>query len=88
MLNEDARREIYVAIDRERVYQDQRHGTLADNPHGLYEWLVIMLGELAEASESLALNLDEPGARQEILQVIAVGVAALEQHGLLERKRY
>ena len=79
--------DVFDAITRERVYQDSKWGPPHKHPHGLAGWLAIMQNELAEASAELSLHNDPENAQREILQVIAVGVAALEQHGLLERMR-
>ena len=74
------RKLVYAAIDRERDYQDRKWG---DKPHTVGEWLLIMEAELAEAKRAWAKGDDD--AKRELLQVIAVGVAALEQHDIIER---
>lgn len=78
------RENIFFAIDREREYQDNEWGTIQDNPHSISEWLDIMTEELYEVI--LALKKDNhDAALAEILQVIAVGVACLEQYKVVER---
>lgn len=67
---------VIEAIRRERAYQEW--------PHTIREWHGIMQKELNEAWDSLALGYDEQ-ARQEILHVVSVGVACLQQHGVVER---
>ena len=79
------RAEIFDAIDRERSYQDQKWGTLVQHPHQLDEWIGIMARKLREARRAWAKEPSVNPAKAELLQVIAVGVAALEQHGVIER---
>lgn len=44
-----------------------------------------MEGELAEAKQAWIKGNTDFEALKEILQVIAVGVSCLEQHGVIER---
>jgi hypothetical protein len=76
---------ILDAVKREREYQDIKHGCLADHPHTVAEWILIMESELNEAKEAWVRNGGDRQARKEILQVIATGFACLEQHGIVER---
>lgn len=78
------RNEIYKAIERERDYQDNKYGAVHDRPHSVVEWLLIMRKELEEA-ENGWIHGTEESALEELLQVVAVGVAAMEQHGFVER---
>jgi len=73
---------IYDAIGRERQYQDAkwRH-----NPHTVGEWLLILEHELGEAKVAWVKGTGSNDALCEILQVISVGVACLEEHGIVER---
>ena len=75
--------EIQRAIDGERVYGDGRWGTIEEHPHSIPGWILILERELAEAKDAW-LDGTENEALQEILQVISVGVACLEQHGVPE----
>lgn len=77
------RKLVYAAIDRERDYQDRKWG---DKPHTIGEWLLIMEAELDEAKAAWSKGVGDDDAKRELLQVIAVGVAALEQHDIIERK--
>ena len=77
---------IYEAIRRERNYQDRKWGTPLDHPHEVPGWLLIMQGELDEAKEAWLKSGGDEESLREILQVIAVGVACLEQHGVVERR--
>lgn len=76
--------EIFGAITRERQYQDRKWGTPGEHPHDVPGWLLVMRGELQEAEQAW-LKGEDRDALVEILQVIAVGVACLEQHGVFSR---
>ena len=76
---------VFGAITRERQYQDAKWGTIDENPHRISEWIVIMKRGIDETVKGM---VDFPGheeALKEILQVVAVGVACLQQHGIVER---
>lgn len=73
---------IFNAVVRERNYQDGKWGTIHDHPHTVLEWIDIMKKELQEAKQSPANEM----MLEEVLQVIAVGFACLEQHGVIERE--
>lgn len=73
---------ISAAIGRERDYQDAKYGP--DRPHPIPSWLLIMRAELAEA-EAAWMKRDDAEAMCEVLQVVAVGIAAIERHGVHER---
>lgn len=80
------RSKIYAAIDRERDYQDckaKKLGWKEDKSAG--EFLLVMMGELQEAHQAW-LKGTHKEVMQEILQVISVGVAAIEHNGLSERE--
>lgn len=82
------RAEIYAAIDRERAYQTRKWGTIADHPHEVGGYLLIAKKELDEAIEAWVKARDgDAGALRELLQVVAVGVACMEQHGVVERSQ-
>lgn len=70
------------AIHRERKFQQEKWG---DNSHEVGAFLLIMQKELQEAVEAWVENSGDREALLEILQVISVGVACLEQHGIVER---
>ena len=77
---------VFDAIDRERWYQDEKWGTIKDHPHDVPGWLLIMQSELNEALEAWVHNGGDTEALREIIQVVATGVACLEQHGVFERE--
>lgn len=75
---------IFHAIARERLYQDRKYGTPEQRDLSASTYLLIMRKELDEAMIAMV----EEGFDQamiELLQVVAVGVAAMEQHGVQER---
>ncbi len=85
LLDDPTFEEIAIAILREREYQNSKWGTIDEHPHTPREWLAIMEAELEEAKQAWASQAGNLGCLQEILQVIAVGFACLEQHGIVER---
>jgi NTP pyrophosphatase (non-canonical NTP hydrolase) len=78
-------KEILQAVKTERAYQDRKWGPLHDRQQSIAGFLLVMEGELAEAKKAWLKNTPS-GARhsvlEEILQVAAVAVACLQQHGL------
>lgn len=74
--------EVVAAVQRERQYQDAKWGTIEENPHDLSGWLVILRVQ-ARASQ---YAIEESVILREILHMVSVGVACLEQHGIIERK--
>jgi len=77
--------QVFAAIERERHYQDRKWGTIKRHPHSVGEWIMIMNDELREASKAWCGYHGDEEALKEILQVISVGVACLQQHGIVER---
>lgn len=71
--------EIKTAIERERAFQDDKWGTIHEHPHTLLEWIEIMLEELREARRAW-FKLSSEDALRELLQVIATGIACIEQN--------
>lgn len=68
---------VFRMINKERDYQDVKWG---NNLHTVGEWLLIMQAELDEAKEAWVKNKGDAKALDEMLQVISVGVACMEQH--------
>ena len=79
-----AENEIFEAIKRERQYQKKKGGL--NNEYDVPGWILIMRQELKEAEEIWVDNRGNIYALRKILQVIAVGVACLEQWGFFERE--
>lgn len=78
------RTEVYNAIDGERAFQDRKWGTIEQHPQDIAGWMLIMRKELEEAEQAW-VKADNADSLRELLQVIATGVAALEQHGIVTR---
>lgn len=72
------------AILAERHFQDNKHGPLSGaGGHTLGEWIIIAEEELAEARKALIKGgIGRDSLRSELIQVAAVLVACLEQHGV------
>jgi hypothetical protein len=79
------RADVFAAIDRERAWQELKWGTNTEHPHTVGEWLLIVEAELAEAKQGWVKGQGDYDALRELVQVAAVAVAALEQHGAPER---
>lgn len=76
--------QVFDAIKNERTYQDFKWGDIEQHPQDIAGWLLIVRKELEEAEHSWVKgNPDE--SLKELLQVVATGIAALEQHGIVER---
>lgn len=78
--------EVFSVLRRERQYQDVKWGPIADNPHSIGEWLSIAAEELSEAQGAFCAGY-MGHTMNEMVQVAAVLVAALEQHGLGDWRR-
>lgn len=76
--------EVFDAVAAERRYQDRKWGSITEHPHSLGDWLLILEGEVKEAKAAW-LKLGTPATLLEVLQVAAVGVACLEDHGIVRR---
>lgn len=89
------RSEVYYAIDSERDYQDAKahqNGTLPDDvrPHSFEEFILYMEDYLHEARHQVsrvwtADRTAPPAALDTLRKVVALGVAAMEQHGAPKR---
>ena len=77
---------IIDAIRRERAYQDMKWGTIEQHPHDVGAWLTIIRKELREAEDGWCSAHGDENALREVLQIAAVCVACLEQHGVVERE--
>lgn len=86
------RQKVFDEINRERDYQDIKWGLVVDNseifsPKGAHEpmaWILIMKHLIQEAEDKWFKG-HYGTAKRKILQTAAVGVAALEQHGVITR---
>mgnify|MGYP001562626404 CR=1 FL=1 len=80
---EHERQKVYVAISRERAYQEKQWGTTG---HAVGEWLLILESELAEAKQAWVKGDGYWDVLAEVLQVATDAVACLEEHGIMERQ--
>jgi len=75
-----------AAIISERLYQEQKW---PGHRHTLAEWILIMRKCLNDAERLWVTGHgNQEDALHEIRQVVATGVAAMEQCGALQRKRF
>jgi hypothetical protein len=77
--------EVLEAIKREREYQDQKYGQLQSRAMSVGDWILVLEEEIAEARLAWVKGRFEDALR-EILQVATVAVAAILQHGIVERE--
>lgn len=80
------RQDVYNEIERERNYQDQKWGT--NRSHQLPSWLLIMKSLIQDAEDAwmgTKTKYCKDDILKKILQCSAVGVAALEEHGIVKR---
>lgn len=78
--------EILEAIKREREYQDQKYGRLESRMMSVGDWILVLEEEVVEARLAWVKGRSEDALR-EILQVATVAVAAILQHGVVEREK-
>jgi hypothetical protein len=73
----------------ERQFQDKKWGPLSDGgSHTIGEWILLMEDELAEAKRALIKGgTGRDSVLMEIVQVGALALACIEQHGLIEKGR-
>ena len=82
------RGKVYRAIDTEREHQDRKWGSIERHPHEVGGWLTIMRVLLTKAEAAWARQADDRQALVEVRQVMAVGVACCEQHGVETRSKW
>lgn len=82
MTNLATRENVYLAISKERIYQDRKWGV--DRPQSVPGFLLVMRKELDEAEKSWLKNVrgDRQTVLEEIVQVAATAVACLERYGV------
>jgi hypothetical protein len=78
------RMHVYVAIDGERDYQDQKHGA---HKHSIPEWLTIMGVYAAKAHEAFVAGDKDCHVKMldAIRKLVASGVCCMEQNGVVHR---
>lgn len=83
------RQDVYKAIDSERDYQDKKWGTKEYANHSPEEWFMYMEDYINEAKHILSREGYEtcyPKAMDIMRKVTAMGVAAMEKHGVANRE--
>ena len=76
--------EVAAAVMRERAYQERKRPSRRQSVPG---YLLIMAYELiVEAIGGWIKGNGDEDALREVLQVVAVGFACLEEHGIVERE--
>lgn len=74
--------EVVEKIRQEREYQNSKWGTVEEHPQSIPGYLLVIRKELEEAENGWMKNVSgRDSAMAEILQIAAVAVAAMEQHG-------
>ena len=79
------REQVYDAIDDERDYQEQRWERPAHN-HSATEYLVYIDHYVKKAFASVSTEENELGALDNLRKIAALAVAAMEEHGFIERR--
>lgn len=75
-----SRVDVYEALDVEREFQFKKH---SQNHHSMGSWLLLIESELAEAKlAAVKGGTGRNSVRSELVQIAALCVAALEDHGL------
>lgn len=74
-----------LAVLGERTYQNIKHGPVDTHGHTIGGWIFVMEAELAEAKlAAIKGGKGRDSVLMEIVQVVATGLACLEQHGIKE----
>jgi hypothetical protein len=71
--------DIFQAIRDERARQDAKWGIASERSLSPYTWMTILMEEVGEVARG-ALEDDDENYVEELVQVAAVAVAALEDH--------
>lgn len=76
------REDVYLAISKERIYQDRKWGV--DKPQSVPGFILIMRKELDEVERAWAKNVrgDRQTVLEEVIQVAATAVACCERYGV------
>jgi hypothetical protein len=75
--------QVLTAIVAERAHQDEKWGPLSTKQQSIAGYLLVLEKELDEAKSGWIMNAEgRDSALAEVLQIAAVAVACLQQHGL------
>jgi len=77
--------DVVQAIQREQEYQAKKYGKLDKRTESEVEWCVILDDEMGEVVEDVA-GYEFARAREEVLQVVTVGINWLMKYGIKERE--
>lgn len=82
MTNVTTREDVFLAISKERIYQERKWGV--DKSQSVAGFILILRKELEEAEKAWAKNVrgDRQTVLEEIVQVAATAVACLERYGV------
>lgn len=76
------RKDIFEMICKERDYQDQKWGSIEQKNQSVAGFLLVLESELNEAKQGWMKNRQgRESSLGEIMQIAAVALACLEQHG-------
>ena len=78
--------DVTAAVLEERRYQDYKWGNLNEHPHDLSTWLCLVNKKLRWAVDSFFGHDDREVVLSTLVEAVALGVAALEQHGIATPK--
>lgn len=79
--------EVANLIIKELIYQRKKHGPIEQAPHEAGTWLLLIEDELREAKQALIKGGNGRDTwTMELVQVAALCVAALEQHGMTNKE--
>lgn len=75
------------ALKKERLFQDNKWGGIDDHGHTIGEWILLIEAELEEAKRALIKGgVGRDSVLMEVVQVGALALACIEQHGTDEKK--
>jgi len=77
--------EIHNEIMAERKYQDLKWGDPSTHTHTVGEFILVLEKNLADVKKTWHTASPPGKTLNEILQLVAVGVACMEQHGVMCR---
>lgn len=78
--------DVVQAVAEERMFQDEKHGSIQESPHEIGSWVLLIEAELNEVKSALIKGgFGRDSYRSELIQVAALCFAALEQHGLISK---
>lgn len=77
-------KQVQDAINNERRYQDEKHGTIDEHHHTVGEWLLILEKKISDAKAQWYYHGDKR-AMAEVLKIAATSIACIEQRGVVLR---